>query len=310
MTGVELLHYRPWRGAFRDPIASVWPITRVALWMMFRRKVFWALYGLGLLFFLMFFFGQYLFAWAQSQMSESSVSIFGFTRTPDQIRKWLQDTVKLNGTATTYANFFWLQGQMIMVILALAGSVLVGNDFNHGSLAFYLSKPLSRWHYLLGKCLAVGVFVNLMTTLPAIVLFVQYGLLATEDYFSKNIHLLLGILGYGLVLTVCLSLLLVATASWVRRTVPLIMLWTVLFVFLHRLSSVLVDGLHYNPHWRLIDIWNDTYVVGCGCMGMGLNDIRPSPQPEFFWAVLVLGAICLSCLSYWILRIRAVEVVR
>ena len=53
-------------------------------------------------------------------------------------------------------------------MLALAGSVLVGNDFLHGSLPFYLSKPIGRWHYVLGKCLAIGVFVNLMTTLPAI----------------------------------------------------------------------------------------------------------------------------------------------
>ena len=43
-----------------------------------------------------------------------------------------------------------------MIVLALAGSVLVGNDFRFGSLPFYLSKPLGRWHYVLGKCLAVG----------------------------------------------------------------------------------------------------------------------------------------------------------
>ena len=51
-----------------------------------------------------------------------------------------------------------------MIVLALAGAVLVGNDFRFGSLPFYLSKPLGRWHYVLGKCLAVAVFVNLMTT--------------------------------------------------------------------------------------------------------------------------------------------------
>ena len=82
---------------------------------------------------------------------------------------------------------------MVMVMLALAGSVLVGNDFQFGSLPFYLSKPLSSWHYLLGKCLAVAVFVNLMTTLPALVLFVQYGVLNRSepgrpawDYFVQN----------------------------------------------------------------------------------------------------------------------------
>jgi len=35
--------------------------------MMFRRKLFWALYALGLLMFFMFFFGQYLLACAETQ---------------------------------------------------------------------------------------------------------------------------------------------------------------------------------------------------------------------------------------------------
>src|SRR5262249_50175983 len=142
---------------------------------------------------------------------------------PRNIVRLLSNILKMNGTGETYRNFFWYQGHIVMVVLALAGSLLVGNDVHHGSLPFYLSKPLSSWHYLLGKCLAVSVFVNLMTTLPAVVLWVQYGLLDSWDYFLDNADLLAGILGYGLVLTVSLSLLLVATASWLRRTVPMVM---------------------------------------------------------------------------------------
>ena len=72
----SLLHYRPWRGTFRGPWSSVWPIARVALGMMFRRKLFWVLYGFGLLIFLMFFFGQYLLAWAETQSAGQSVPVF------------------------------------------------------------------------------------------------------------------------------------------------------------------------------------------------------------------------------------------
>ena len=42
--GVNLLYYRPWRGSFRSPEWTVWPIARVALGMLFRRRLF----GLGL----------------------------------------------------------------------------------------------------------------------------------------------------------------------------------------------------------------------------------------------------------------------
>ena len=34
--------------------------------MMFRRKLFWVLYALGLMFFLLFFFGQYLLVLARN----------------------------------------------------------------------------------------------------------------------------------------------------------------------------------------------------------------------------------------------------
>src|SRR6185369_4800888 len=153
--------------------------------------------------------------------------------------------------------FFGFQGTMVVIVLALAGSVLVGNDYHFGSLPFYLAKPLGPWHYVAGKCLAVAVFVNLMTTLPALALYVQYGLLNTADYFAENLDLLAGLLGFGLVLTVFLSLLLVASASWLRQTIPLVMAWTTLFFFLRLLSGALVRILHYDARWRLLDLWND-----------------------------------------------------
>src|SRR6516225_9868511 len=95
--GVSLLHYRPWRGRFRLPFVSVWPITRVSLEMVFRRKLFWVLYGLGLLIFLMFFFGQYLLAWAESQATESTVSV-GVVRTePKRFIDLFRTFLKIDG---------------------------------------------------------------------------------------------------------------------------------------------------------------------------------------------------------------------
>jgi ABC-type transport system involved in multi-copper enzyme maturation permease subunit len=308
--GASLLHYRPWRGQFYGAGRSVWPIARIALWMIFRRKLFWVLYAFALLIFFMFFFGQYLLAWAETQTAEQSVRV-GMIRTePGRLIHLLREILKLNGTGETYRNFFWYQGYMVMIVLALAGSIVVGNDFHFGSLPFYLAKPLGRWHYLTGKCLAVAVFINLMTTLPAVILFVQFGLLDSWHYFVDSAHLLTGILGYGLVLTVSMSLLLVATASWLRRTVPMIMTWTTLFFFFRLLAGALVDGFHYHPRWRLIDLWNDTYLIGNACLGMAQEAVRPATQPAVYEATLVLGALSLLCLIYLNLRIRAVEIVR
>ncbi len=285
-------------------------MARVAVMMVVRRKLFWGLYAFALLTFLVFFFGQYLLAWAETQLAEQNVQLGLVQMEPKALIKQLRDGMKLNGTAETYRNFFWYQGYMVMVLLAMAGTILVGNDFHHGSLPFYLSKPMTAWHYLIGKCLAVGVFVNLMTTMPALVLFVQYRSLYEWGELGRELHLFAGIIGYGLVLTVFLSLMLVATATWLRRTVPLIMAWTTMFFFSRLFAQALVDGLKYDARWRLIDLWNDSYVIGNVCLGIATDAIRPSPQPAWYEAAGVLAVLGVICLSYLSLRIRAVEVVK
>ncbi len=303
----ELLHYRPWRGSLNSPSYAMWPIARVALKMIFRRKLFWALYGLALLWFLMFFFGQYLLWWAQSEAQESTVRFLGRNVPPDQLVHLFRQFLKLDGRkGEMYTNFFSFQGYMVMVVLALAGSMLVGNDFQHGSLPFYLSKPIARVHYLLGKCLAVAVFVNLMTTLPAVVLWVQFGLLDSWSFFIDKFDLLLGILGYGLVLTVCLSLVLLATAVWVRRTVPMIMTWCTLFFFFRVLADSLVFISNVDSRWRLIDLWNSMYCVGAWM----LHADAGRHQPALGWTAASLISVSGLCLTYLILRIRAVEIVK
>jgi ABC-2 type transport system permease protein len=307
----SLLHYRAWRGEFRTPVWSVWPIARVAVGTIFRRKLFWGIYALGLMVFCLFFFGQYLLEWARDQIGEDSVLVGPYRARPAELIDFLGDRLKLNGSAETFSNFIWYQGYIVMVVLALAGSILVGNDFQFGSLPFYLSKPLASWHYLVGKCLAVALFVNLMTTLPALALWVQYGCLQHSwDYFFSSWHLFFGILGYGLLLTGFLSLLLVATAGWLRRTVPLIMMWTTVLFFCRLVGNVLVLTMGYDARWRLIDLWHDLYLLGCLCLGMAYEQVPLKPHPPALEAALVLGVICLLCLTYLVLRIRAVEVVK
>ena len=72
-----------------------------------------------------------------------------------------------------------------------------------------------------------------------------------------------------------------------------------------------MDGLHYDPRWRLIDLWNDLYLVGNACLGIAARDARPVPaagsatRRPWSWE-----RVCLLCLIYLNLRIRAVEIVK
>jgi ABC-type transport system involved in multi-copper enzyme maturation permease subunit len=313
MALADSLGYRRWEGKLRGSWATPWPISRVALGMVFRRKLFWVMYGLGLFHFLVYFGGIYLFY----QIDVSSLA----GSNPQVIRFWsdairtIQEQLYMAGTKETYRNFIWLQGYVVMAVLALAGALLIGNDYQYGSLPFYLSKPLGRWHYLAGKFLAVALFVNMLTTLPALVLFAECALMEGWNYIKERYVLLGGILGYGAVLSVSLGTLVLAIASWVRKTVPLIMIWVGILFFGRALADALVDGLGLDARWRLVDMWNNLYLVGSWCL-----DVAPQleterrfvfrPQPEVWEAVLVLAAVGLACLIYLDKRIRAVEIVQ
>ncbi len=307
----NLLHYRPWRGEFRDPLWGVWSVARVGLRMMFRYWPFWVIYALGMMIFLFFFFGQYFLAWADAQVSSADVQLGGFGHyDPHDLFRTLRHQLKLAGNGETYRNFFWYQSYIILVILALGGSMLVGNDIRHGSLAFYLAKPIRRWHYLLGKCLAAAVFINMLTTLPALLLFIEFGFLDGWDYVRESAHLCFGILGYGAVLTVTYSLLVVAISSWMRTTVPIIMTWTALFLFPKLIAGMLVDQLHFATRLRLMDLWDDAYLVGNWLLDVPADRVRPWPQPEVWEAAVVLLLVWAVCVVALVRRLRAVEIVK
>jgi ABC-type transport system involved in multi-copper enzyme maturation permease subunit len=306
----DLLRYRPWRGTPRGPLFASLAMARVSMRLMMRRRLLWGLFALGLLVFFFFFYAQYLVVWITNQLATQTVRFAGIPVTVGNLTKFFEQ-LALNGTAHTFGNFIWYQGYVLVIVLALAGSVLVGNDFFHGSLPFYLSKPIGRRHYILGKCLAIGILVNVFVTLPAVILWVEAGLLYDwQTYYIDNFNLLLGIVGYATVLTVTLGLLVVATAVWVRRTVPMVMIWMGLFVFMRMLSAWLVDGLKFDERWRLVDLWNDLYLCGLWCLQAEHETVRPPPQPEYWEAWVAVGTVCAACLLYLRRRIQAVEIVQ
>ena len=304
-----LLRYRPWRGAPRGPLWASVAMARMSLKLLFRRWLFWEQVANGLMVFFFFFYAQYLVVWITNQLATETVRFAGIPVSANNLSRFL-GRLALDGTAHTFGNFIWFQGYVLVIVLAYAGSILIGNDFAHGSLPFYLSKPIGRWHYILGKCLAAGALVNLFTTLPAVALWVEAGLLYDwQTYYFDNFGLLLGIIGYGSVLTVVLSLLVVASAVWLRRTVALAMVWMGVFALLPMLSGWLVDATK-DERWRLLDLWNDLYLCGLSCLGAGHDTVRPAPQPEYWQAWVAVAAVVGACVLYLRKRVQAVEIVQ
>lgn len=290
---IELLGYRGWRGELRSPWAACWPIVRMGLALVLRRKIFWLLLALGLLNFLFTFAIIYIKA-------QLAVQNPGFARFLDNFR--------VTGTGEAYLEFMFLQGTVTMLLLAFAGSLLIGSDYQQAGLTFYLSRRIDRRHYVAGKLLAIEAVVLLITTVPALALYVEYGLLSSSlDYFRENPRILFGILGYGVIMAVVLSLLLAAIASWVPRAVPLVMTWACIFILL----PVLGENLRHirdNRMWRLLSLWRDLRLLGKWCFGSLITEREEDRLA--YWAAWIVPAVCLVCLFLFVRRVRAVEVVR
>ena len=268
---------------------ACWPIARTALLLVFRRKLFWLFLGIALLTFMFRFGVIYLLAELNTQQS-------GIGRMLSRLDP------NLEGSGRTFLNFMLAQGTVTMILLAFAGSVLAGNDHRRGGLTFYLSRRINVLHYTGGKLLAIGLLVSLTTTLPALVLFLEQGMLGdTAKYFSENYNIAIGILGYGGLIAVTLGLLLFALVSWMPRPVPLVMSWACLFVFLPVLSGIL-RWVFDDRHWRLLNLWRDLYAIGSRCFGEAA--VRSSDEAQLPEAAAVVFSVCLVSFIAIVVRIR------
>jgi ABC-type transport system involved in multi-copper enzyme maturation permease subunit len=191
-------------------------------------------------------------------------------------------------------------------MLAYVGVVVLVNDFRAGGIAFYLSKPIGRTHYILGKVLALGAVLAFMTLLPGLALFAAYGFFSNSpEYWLREWHLARGIVGYSLLIMIVPSLMLLALATLLRRTAPLLLVWTALFVVIPRLAEWVSDILNARG-WLLANIWYDIGVLG----GLSFGSLRnPIDAPIAPWAGLVVVLVCLLSVGMLLRNLRAVEVV-
>lgn len=284
--------YRDWSGRLRPAWWACWPIACSGVRLVLRRKLFWLLLGLALVDFLFFFAMIYL----KAQVSVQNPTVGAFVN---------QLLSSVTGAGKTYREFMFAQGTVTMLVLAFAGELLVGGDYDQGGLTFYLSRAVGRRHYVLGKLLAIALLVTMTTAIPTLILFVEYGLLTSSmAYFQENWRIVIGILGYGAVMAVSLSLLLFALASWLHKSVPLVMSWACIFVLLPAVGEVLRQT-YDDRRWRLLMFWRDIRLLGSWFFGaLSDNDTQLLPG-----AVCVVLAVWVVCILAIIPRVRAVRVV-
>lgn len=282
---------RAWEGRLR-PVRLRWiPIAREGLRLLAQRKLFWPLYLLCLLNFLFNFAVIYLAAHVAVQQ-EMIAKMAG---------RFLENYLR-GGEGGPYYHFIMSQAFMVMLILALAGSGIIGGDRRQGALLFYLSKPIARFDYILAKFAIVFFVGSLVTTVPALVLFLEHGLLSpTWEYLLSNADLIGAIIAYGSLISAALGLAMLALSSLLQRTAAIVAAWAAIFIFSPAIHAFVREGAPESL--RYIDLWFSLRSIGGLLFG-----VRRQGSPEICAAIIAGVAIA----SVFVLArtVRAVEVSR
>ncbi len=122
-------------------------------------------------------------------------------------------------TPETWRDFLGQQVLFLPVVLVslASGASAIASDFASGAFTIYLSKPISRFDYLLGKAMPVAGAVSAVTLAPALALLLLHLSLAPDfELLSKAPWLPLAVTAYSILLALYFTLSVLAVSSLCR----------------------------------------------------------------------------------------------
>jgi ABC-2 type transport system permease protein len=207
--------------------------------------------------------------------------------------------------------FLGFEAWMSFLLTAWGAPGMISKDFANHSIQLYLSRPLSRVEYLLGKVSVLTILLSCTTWIPALILFVVQAQLEGNGWGWTNLWLAGSILVAALLGIALVSLLSMALAVWVRWRIAATALMFGTFFLLPAFGGI-VD-LILRTHWgKLLNfpyvmmvIWSSLFRVNAQQRHLAQLDQLPL---GLAWAtVFVVCGICV-----WLLqrRLKAREVER
>jgi ABC-2 type transport system permease protein len=267
----------------RGPLSRLrfWPITREALVMVLKRRAY---IGLMIL--------------AALPMVVRVIQVYIVTQFEPAGRILALD-------ATLFGKFLNQQIGFAILLSVFGGAGLIANDLRTGAILVYLSRPLTRRDYVLGK-LCVLLAVNLAVTLvPGIVLYATALSLAPAKYRTWELAWVLPAIAlHSLVISLVVSLLALAVSA-LSKSARLAGLGFVILVVGLEIVRGVVRNMTRVPEAGLISLQADLRAIGAALFGFTERGLPPG------WALpaLVLATAAAVCLAILRRRVRAVEVV-
>jgi ABC-2 type transport system permease protein len=207
-------------------------------------------------------------------------------------------------SAGTFREFLTQQSLFVFFITLYVGSGLIANDRRANALQIYLSKPLTRVEYVVGKLTTLLIFLTAVTWLPAILLLLLQMMFAGNlTFLAANLFLFPAITVFSavLVLTSAFAMLALSSLSKSRRFVAV--MYAGLIFFTAAMYQAL-RGITGSQAWAFISPGDVLDVFSRVIFRVTGPTALPFPAAVLF-VVLLLGASILVLER----RVRGVEVV-
>jgi len=207
-------------------------------------------------------------------------------------------------SAATFRDFFDKQDLFVFLVTVTLGAVSIAEDRRANALQIYLSKPLTRFEYIVGKLSVLVAFLLFITWVPALLLLVVQVVFAGNFAFLKaNLYLFPAITVYSLIEVLLVSICVLALSSMSTSGRFVGILYTALIFFSDAVYGVL----------RAVTGSTSVSWIAFGNNLAQLGDVifRVPLRYETPWGVSLAVVLALIAISAIILerRVRGVEVV-
>ncbi len=271
--------YRPYRGQLEPHTMRWWTIAKAGLMHYLTRRLF-----------LVFLF---------------IASIPAIVR---GVLIWLSHQPAMSGftqiNAVFFRNFLTWQGPFLLLICIWPGALLIARDLQTNAIQMYLSKPLTRRDYILGKFAILAVLGAMLMPVPALLLFLmEIGLSDNLDFLAGHFWLPLAIAGYSAVVITGAGLLALAVSS-ITHSGRYAGLLFFAVVFFSQMGGTVLRLITGNRMFIVISLPELVHQTGSLFFG-------GTTEAGLFVIPSLLTYAALVALSLWVLRrrVRAVEIV-
>ncbi len=202
-----------------------------------------------------------------------------------------------------------IQSWFALVLSSWISPRLVSADLSDNALPVFLSRPISRFEYVLGKFIVLMACLSAITWVPLLVLFLFQGYSSPLPWVGGHLFIAFGVFAGSLIWITFLGLYTLALSSWVKwRVVATGLIFAAVFMpaGVGTIFNAVVRsnwGLLINLPVSMSTLWRRLLQVPAPAFEMR----QPLPLGAIVLMLLVASAACVAALNA---RIRAREVVR